>query len=339
MQKDGDLAISFIPQYTVVFEQTDTAVKNFWIPNTTAHEAGHWVDYLYERAPNAAYITVGGTKTTGDVVSVTITNSHIVGSPLKVSYTVGAGDTLSDIATGLAGAVNFTAALNTSTVHIVGTASAAHMSIDAVLPSGAAISTYTTAGTTYAVSVGTGATETLTSTVGVLPSTGAHASDSTLFADELAQDWTNFNALSPCGGTLNPNSGIFSGRQDLNLKYICTGVKGVGATLSTTAPNTSEPYSNTTTYPNNKAILTDTLNMYGDIFVGTTELFPEEFAVLVSKTDQNYSEGPNTGAANPTSRDYYLQTMNSFLCTQFVVSTMTSAGNLPSGYPSNCPKQ
>jgi hypothetical protein len=328
---------SFIPLgYTVVVEDTDTTgnpptvTTNYEIPNVTAHEAGHWVDYLYEHAPNAINISIGGTKTTGNTVSITVHSSKLAGGVEKATYTVGEEDTLADIATGLAGAVNFDTNLNTATIHIIASAANTNVSVSAVLPSGSPYSAYTTAGTTYTLSKSGGATETISGIIGVLPGNGsAHASDSILFTDELAQDWINFNALSPCAG----DAGIFSGRQDKNLAYICTGALGVGGTLSAT-------YSGLT----NKAVLQ---TVWPDIFNApapntNNEIFVEEFASLLSKTDGNYTEGgnpppPTAGTTNPRSRDYYFSAQNSFQCTQNLISTMTSTGILPSGYPGNCP--
>ena len=57
---------------------------------------------------NAGSIIIGGTKTTGDVLKVTLTstNPNVSTLPATVSYTVQAGDTLASIGTGLAAAIS-----------------------------------------------------------------------------------------------------------------------------------------------------------------------------------------------------------------------------------------
>jgi len=51
--------------------------------------------------PNALQIAVGGTKTTGDVLTVSIACGDLMGGAITASYTVLAGDTLATIAAGL----------------------------------------------------------------------------------------------------------------------------------------------------------------------------------------------------------------------------------------------
>jgi hypothetical protein len=61
--------------------------------------------------------TIGGTVTIGDTVSLTATASGITGSPVTVSYTVVARDTLSTIAAGLERAVNANTNLTTAGIY------------------------------------------------------------------------------------------------------------------------------------------------------------------------------------------------------------------------------
>jgi hypothetical protein len=56
-------------------------------------------------------VVVGGTAHTGDVLNLTVTSSALTGSPITVSYTMKAGDTLATGAVGLAAAVNANAVL------------------------------------------------------------------------------------------------------------------------------------------------------------------------------------------------------------------------------------
>lgn len=61
-------------------------------------------------------LTVGAGNTTGDVITVTMTGASIVGSPVAVTYTVGAGNTQTNIANGISAAVFNNAALNVAGV-------------------------------------------------------------------------------------------------------------------------------------------------------------------------------------------------------------------------------
>lgn len=61
-------------------------------------------------------ITLGGTATAGDVVTLTFTSADIVGSPVAVTHTVGASQTLPMIANGLANAINSNAALRNAQI-------------------------------------------------------------------------------------------------------------------------------------------------------------------------------------------------------------------------------
>jgi hypothetical protein len=60
---------------------------------------------------NSSNITVGGTSTALDTLRVTFTHASIVGSPLTISYTVAGGQSTTQMATGLAAAINASAPL------------------------------------------------------------------------------------------------------------------------------------------------------------------------------------------------------------------------------------
>lgn len=65
---------------------------------------------------NLETVTITGQPTVGDVVSLTLTSGGITGSPLVVSYTVKAADTLQAIGNGLAAAINASPALRQAKV-------------------------------------------------------------------------------------------------------------------------------------------------------------------------------------------------------------------------------
>lgn len=60
----------------------------------------------YNPSLRTTVVTVGGTKTTGDILDITITDTNVAGSPLTLSYTVLSGDTTDTIAAALAALVN-----------------------------------------------------------------------------------------------------------------------------------------------------------------------------------------------------------------------------------------
>lgn len=70
-------------------------------------------------ASSAETATLGGTPAAGDVAAIVITDTAVVGSPVTVSYTLTASDTLDTAATALAAAINANAALVAASYHAV----------------------------------------------------------------------------------------------------------------------------------------------------------------------------------------------------------------------------
>lgn len=93
---------------------------------------------------------IGGTKTTGDTLTITVFDAGLSGGSKAVNYVVLAGDTLTSIATNIAAAINADTALQT--VSVSATSSSTVLNIASA--SGSA--------TTYAKSISGGATETIT---------------------------------------------------------------------------------------------------------------------------------------------------------------------------------
>lgn len=107
-------------------------------------------------SPAAKTLTIAGTITTGDVVTGTITSASVVGSPISVTYTVIAGDTLSTIAAGLAASIDANAPL--AAASITATSAAGVVSIYA--PSAVTFTATGSSSGTETVTAGTGATTT-----------------------------------------------------------------------------------------------------------------------------------------------------------------------------------
>ncbi|MCA9815504.1 MAG: hypothetical protein KC652_10355 [Cyanobacteria bacterium HKST-UBA01] len=94
--------------------------------------------------------TVGGSPTDGDVLRIKIIDSGLTGGSVTKSYTVGSSDSLADIASGLASAINGDS--NLSSIGVSASSSSAVVTI----------SSTSVNATTYSQSVSYGASETLT---------------------------------------------------------------------------------------------------------------------------------------------------------------------------------
>lgn len=104
---------------------------------------------IFRQAATPVKATLGGTKTTGDILTLTFTDTALPGGSQSVAYTVQAADTLTTIAAALASAVNSNSSLRTLGV----TAAATGTNIAMVSQS--------TNQTTYTKSVSGAATETI----------------------------------------------------------------------------------------------------------------------------------------------------------------------------------
>ena len=97
--------------------------------------------------------TIGGTKKTGDILTITVKDSALAGGSKNVNYTVLAADTLTTIATAIKNAINADASL--TAIGVTSTSVGTNITIK---------STSVNA-TTYAQSVNAGSTETITLSV------------------------------------------------------------------------------------------------------------------------------------------------------------------------------
>ncbi|CAN5677704.1 hypothetical protein BH10CYA1_BH10CYA1_65080 [soil metagenome] len=100
-------------------------------------------------------VAIGGTKTTGNIVTVTVFDIGLASGSKVINYTVLAADTLTTIATNLAAAINADATL--SALGITATASSTVVSLKSLSPNL----------TTYVTSKSSGATETLSLGIGI----------------------------------------------------------------------------------------------------------------------------------------------------------------------------
>ena len=97
-------------QVGVYIDNGDMSALYPTLPKTvvgnTFFNINHADSYGVQLLGNREAVTIGGTVTVGDAVSLTITSSAVAGSPVTVSYAVVSGDDLSAIATGLAAQIN-----------------------------------------------------------------------------------------------------------------------------------------------------------------------------------------------------------------------------------------
>lgn len=113
------------------------------------------------RANAHATVTIGGSATPADTLSITLTNPCVPGSPITKTYTVGASDTLQMIAEGLADLINDDPVLSSLGIEAdVGGASGLVITINHAGPVGN--------GTGLTVAKSGGATETIVASAATL---------------------------------------------------------------------------------------------------------------------------------------------------------------------------
>jgi hypothetical protein len=129
-------------------------------PNVTSYNqgtnSGATETILVGLNPNGTEpIAIGGTKTTGNVLTVVVTDAGLTSGPESVAYTVLSADTLPTIATGIAAAIN----ADTNLQNIGVTATAVSTVVN--------VKSSSVNATTYSVSRSSGATETMTLAPGI----------------------------------------------------------------------------------------------------------------------------------------------------------------------------
>jgi len=141
--------------------------------------------------------------------------------------------------------------------------------------------------------------------------TGAvRASNSQVFADELANDWYNINVKPSCGA-----GGVFSSFKDSNGNYFCTN-NGAGNALVATYSQLAACANPGNPSTCNQAVLTSG-TAYKAIFGLNKEIWAETVAV-----DNGFFEG---GIMSPD--NYYAN--NEFQCTKTLVTYLITNGVLP----------
>jgi RHS repeat-associated protein len=189
-------------------------------------------------------LTIGGTITAGDIISLTVDNPSLAGGQTTVSYTTISTDTPTSVATALTHAVNVSTALNT--LGVGATSSAAILS----LHSDPYYTTSTNGGATETLSVGTNRRGNVPIAVGGTATTG-----------DVLTITTNYASLS--GGTHAVSYTVLSTDTPLSIANGLTAALAADTTLQsvgvTAAANsaflsTSETFSGNTLLPSGSSL-------------------------------------------------------------------------------------
>ena len=175
--------------------------------------------------------TVGGTKTTGDVLTLTVHDAALSGGQEAVTYTVLTGDTLTSIATGLKSAINADSHL--STLGVTATSASTVVSINSI----------STNVTSYTESLSGGATETIALAVNQNPTEICIVGGTVTTSDVLK---LNVYDAGLSGGTEAASYTVGAGN---TLTQIATGLtsainadthlQGIGVSATSSGPNIS----------------------------------------------------------------------------------------------------
>ncbi|PZM81157.1 MAG: hypothetical protein DKT66_18200 [Candidatus Melainabacteria bacterium] len=142
---------------------TVNSVSFYTTTYTTARSAGATETITPGINPNGVQTAViGGSKTTGNVLTITVFDSGLAGGSKAVNYTVLSGDTLTSIAAGISTAINADSAL--TSIGVTAT------SVNTVVN----IKSASIHATTYSQSLSSGATETITLAKGIGTTQAAH---------------------------------------------------------------------------------------------------------------------------------------------------------------------
>ncbi len=182
-------------------------------------------------------LVVAGTKTTGDVLTVTVIDAALSGGQLAIPYTVASGDTLTTIARKLAATITSKAALQTIGVDAV--ASGTTITLRSKSPN---ITTYTT-------SLSGGATETITAGINsashnITIGGTAHDGDQlqVIVRDPaLSGGQTTVNYTVPTGASLNTIASGLAGAINAGSGLAALGITATSKqrviTVKTLSPN------------------------------------------------------------------------------------------------------
>jgi RHS repeat-associated protein len=243
LQGIGVTATSSGPNITIVSNSTNPTTYRQTYGTSTTTESLSLTTPTYGWQVAA----IGGTKTTSDVLKITVSDSALSTGTETVSYSVVAADTLTSIATNVAAAIN--ADTNLSNIGVTASSSSTVVSIESVSPNL----------TTYTESVSSGATETI-------------ALGSSIGATQAA-----FNSVNELISTASGGAADFQGTTDKPVKSatVSSQVISISATppvpSSFSASFTATPTETITItpFPNNDPGAVGAQSQYSITFGGT----------------------------------------------------------------------
>lgn len=143
--------------YDLAGQLTSSQVSNTKPSNTYLNQDYYSYDPGANRTGNQTNqtqnITVSGTKTTGDVITITVKDTGLSGGQEAVSYVVQASDSLTSIAANLAAAITLNANLQSLGINAVSTTST--LTVKSVSPNITTYTQSTNVGATEIIAVGT----------------------------------------------------------------------------------------------------------------------------------------------------------------------------------------
>jgi YD repeat-containing protein len=221
---------------------------------TSSHPNLSQYFYKYDPGANRAAVQtvavmnarIGGTATAADVLTITVTDPGLTGGEQQISYMVQSGDSLSDIAAGLAIATNVSADLQ-----MLGVNATTDGTILTLRSVSANITTYsqsTSSGATETITLGVTANFVVNATMSGSATTGDTVSI-TFYDAALSGGYKTETYTVLSGDTLNSiASGLTSlinADSDLNVTGIAASVAGAVITIKSTSDNATT-YSQTT---------------------------------------------------------------------------------------------
>ncbi len=200
----------------------------------------------------AQNIVIGGTKTTGDVLTVTVKDSGLSGGQQVVNYTVLAGDTLTTIAENLAAAITLDS--NLQTLGVSATSSSTTITVKSVSSNITTYSQSVSGGATETIAIGTTQNFVENATIVLKPGQSITTGDVLkILIRDPALTINNPQEVSYTVGAGNTLTNIATGLKNaVNANSFLPGI-GVSATSAGATVTIKSTSANPTTYRNTSA--------------------------------------------------------------------------------------
>lgn len=188
----------------------------------------------------AQNIKLGGTVTTGDVLTVTVKDSGLSGGQQAVNYTVQSGDSLTTIAANLAAAITLDS--NLQTLGVNATSSSTVLTVKSVSPNITTFASSTSGGATETLQVGTTQNFVENATISLKPGQSITTGDVltlTVRDPSLSGGLQNVSYTVGAGNTLTNIATGLKNAINANSALSTLGVTATSATATVTVKSTS----------------------------------------------------------------------------------------------------